>query len=195
MFLRNNTNKQYSLRRLKKGTASVAVALAVLGAGVTTSQTVKAESVGRFNEDQVREARDKAIKDIFDGYTGARSIYQSGNLPSRLTPTKLSQLMQGMYKELLQKKEELKLVSKEFHNTINKKIESDNANKQRIGELKQEIKDLQEAMQGVADTLSQASHKVSELSTQNKALQAEAEVAAQKLWMHLTIKTSKSQNW
>ncbi|HEL1205247.1 TPA: YSIRK-type signal peptide-containing protein [Streptococcus equi subsp. zooepidemicus] len=43
MFLRNNTNKQYSLRRLKKGTASVAVALAVLGVGVTTSQTVKAE--------------------------------------------------------------------------------------------------------------------------------------------------------
>ncbi|HEL1208228.1 TPA: YSIRK-type signal peptide-containing protein, partial [Streptococcus equi subsp. zooepidemicus] len=43
MFLRNNTNKQYSLRRLKKGTASVAVALAVLGAGVATSQTVKAD--------------------------------------------------------------------------------------------------------------------------------------------------------
>src|SRR3712207_5848189 len=43
MFLRNNTNKQYSLRKLKKGTASVAVALAVLGAGVATSQTVKAD--------------------------------------------------------------------------------------------------------------------------------------------------------
>ncbi|HEL1111705.1 YSIRK-type signal peptide-containing protein [Streptococcus equi] len=33
MFLRNNTNKQYSLRRLKKGTASVAVALSILGVG------------------------------------------------------------------------------------------------------------------------------------------------------------------
>lgn len=44
MFLKNNTNKQYSLRKLKKGTASVAVALAVLGAGVATSQTVKADN-------------------------------------------------------------------------------------------------------------------------------------------------------
>lgn len=49
MFLKNNTNKQYSLRKLKKGTASVAVALAVLGAGVATSQTVKADNKKSWN--------------------------------------------------------------------------------------------------------------------------------------------------
>ncbi|HEL1074398.1 TPA: YSIRK-type signal peptide-containing protein [Streptococcus equi subsp. zooepidemicus] len=54
MFLRNNTNKQYSLRKLKKGTASVAVTLAVLGAGMVTSQTVKAESSALLSEEKQR---------------------------------------------------------------------------------------------------------------------------------------------
>ena len=40
---RNNTNKQYSLRKLKKGTASVAVALSVLGAGLASQTEVKAD--------------------------------------------------------------------------------------------------------------------------------------------------------
>ncbi|HHD5619358.1 TPA: YSIRK-type signal peptide-containing protein, partial [Streptococcus pyogenes] len=41
---RKDTNKQYSLRKLKTGTASVAVAVAVLGAGFANQTTVKAES-------------------------------------------------------------------------------------------------------------------------------------------------------
>ncbi|HER2947689.1 TPA: YSIRK-type signal peptide-containing protein, partial [Streptococcus pyogenes] len=36
---RENTNKHYSLRKLKKGTASVAVALSVIGAGLAVNQT------------------------------------------------------------------------------------------------------------------------------------------------------------
>ncbi|WAI93372.1 M-like protein SCM-2 [Streptococcus dysgalactiae] len=179
-MVRKNTNKQYSLRKLKKGTASVAVALCVLGAGLASQTEVKAQSVGRFdfNEDQIREARDKVLKEMFDDYTGATSYNSNGY--GRKTPTELSNLMQGMYRDLLAKKEELPFLNDELSRTIDKKIESDNANKQRIGQLKQEIKDLQEAMQGVADTLSQASRKVGELSAQNKALQAEAEAAGQK---------------
>ncbi|SQF66143.1 YSIRK-type signal peptide-containing protein [Streptococcus dysgalactiae] len=178
---RKNTNKHYSLRKLKKGTASVAVALSVLGAGLASQTEVKAETSSRSIEDLIEKAgdRDQVLKKIFDDYTGATTIHNSNGY-KRKTPTELSNLMQEIYRELLAKKEELDLVSKEFHNTINKKIESDNANKQRIGELKQEIKDLQEAMQGVVDTLSQASHQASDLYTQNKALQAESEAAAQK---------------
>ncbi len=41
---RENTNKHYSLRKLKTGTASVAVALTVLGAGLATQTEVKAEN-------------------------------------------------------------------------------------------------------------------------------------------------------
>lgn len=42
---RKNTNKHYSLRKLKTGTASVAVALTVVGAGLVAGQTVKADSM------------------------------------------------------------------------------------------------------------------------------------------------------
>ncbi|VHG84080.1 M protein [Streptococcus pyogenes] len=41
---RKDTNKQYSLRKLKTGTASVAVAVAVLGAGFANQTEVKADS-------------------------------------------------------------------------------------------------------------------------------------------------------
>ncbi|HHG0391546.1 TPA: YSIRK-type signal peptide-containing protein, partial [Streptococcus pyogenes] len=42
---RKDTNKQYSLRKLKTGTASVAVALTVLGAGFANQTEVRAEGV------------------------------------------------------------------------------------------------------------------------------------------------------
>ncbi|HGI1190383.1 TPA: YSIRK-type signal peptide-containing protein, partial [Streptococcus pyogenes] len=49
---RKDTNKQYSLRKLKTGTASVAVALTVLGAGFANQTEVKAEGVNRHNSEQ-----------------------------------------------------------------------------------------------------------------------------------------------
>ncbi|HEQ1341619.1 TPA: YSIRK-type signal peptide-containing protein, partial [Streptococcus pyogenes] len=42
---RQQTKKNYSLRKLKTGTASVAVALTVLGAGFANQTEVKGESV------------------------------------------------------------------------------------------------------------------------------------------------------
>nr|CAA51437.1 emm64 [Streptococcus pyogenes] len=44
-MVRKDTNKQYSLRKLKTGTASVAVAVAVLGAGFANQTEVKADVV------------------------------------------------------------------------------------------------------------------------------------------------------
>lgn len=41
---KRNPNKLYSLRKLKTGTASVAVALTVLGTGLANTTDVKAES-------------------------------------------------------------------------------------------------------------------------------------------------------
>ncbi|HES3253041.1 TPA: YSIRK-type signal peptide-containing protein, partial [Streptococcus pyogenes] len=48
-MVRKDTNKQYSLRKLKTGTASVAVAVAVLGAGFANQTTVKAEEAQNNN--------------------------------------------------------------------------------------------------------------------------------------------------
>ncbi len=50
---RENTNKHYSLRKLKKGTASVAVALSVLGAGLASQTEVKAEAPREVTEELV----------------------------------------------------------------------------------------------------------------------------------------------
>ncbi|MGT0971236.1 YSIRK-type signal peptide-containing protein, partial [Streptococcus pyogenes] len=41
-MVRKDTNRHYSLRKLKKGTASVAVALTVVGAGLASQTEVKA---------------------------------------------------------------------------------------------------------------------------------------------------------
>ncbi|HGC6488348.1 TPA: YSIRK-type signal peptide-containing protein, partial [Streptococcus pyogenes] len=59
---RENTNKHYSLRKLKKGTASVAVALSVLGAGlvVNTNEVSATVTRGTINDPQrAKEALDK----------------------------------------------------------------------------------------------------------------------------------------
>ncbi|HHK0725292.1 TPA: YSIRK-type signal peptide-containing protein, partial [Streptococcus pyogenes] len=42
-MVRKDTNRHYSLRKLKKGTASVAVALTVVGAGLASQTEVKAD--------------------------------------------------------------------------------------------------------------------------------------------------------
>ncbi|HES3979082.1 TPA: M protein [Streptococcus pyogenes] len=47
---KNNTNRHYSLRKLKTGTASVAVALTVLGAGFANQTEVKANGDGNPRE-------------------------------------------------------------------------------------------------------------------------------------------------
>lgn len=47
---RNNMNRHYSFRKLKTGTASVAVALTVLGAGFTNQTEVKANDDGRSRD-------------------------------------------------------------------------------------------------------------------------------------------------
>lgn len=62
---RENTNKHYSLRKLKKGTASVAVALTVLGAGlVVNTNEVSADRVSRSmsRDDLLNRAQDLEAK-------------------------------------------------------------------------------------------------------------------------------------
>lgn len=76
MFLRNNTNKQYSLRKLKKGTASVAVTLAVFGAGMVTSQTVKAESSALLREEKQRaESLEEEYRNLVDSLRQLESLH------------------------------------------------------------------------------------------------------------------------
>ncbi|HES9184348.1 TPA: YSIRK-type signal peptide-containing protein, partial [Streptococcus pyogenes] len=68
-MVRKDTNKQYSLRKLKTGTASVAVAVAVLGAGFANQTEVKAENNTRYNE-----ARDQALREVLGGMNNVQQL-------------------------------------------------------------------------------------------------------------------------
>ncbi|VHG96638.1 plasminogen-binding group A steptococcal M-like protein PAM [Streptococcus pyogenes] len=68
-MVRKDTNRHYSLRKLKKGTASVAVALSVLGAGLASQTEVKADNVGRVDVDKIRE---EALHQAIGGMTNVQ---------------------------------------------------------------------------------------------------------------------------
>ncbi|MGP6388311.1 YSIRK-type signal peptide-containing protein [Streptococcus dysgalactiae] len=70
---RKNTNKQYSLRKLKKGTASVAVALSVLGAGLASQTEVKAETAA----ESLARLREEAAREVLEGQTVPASWWYS----------------------------------------------------------------------------------------------------------------------
>lgn len=66
---RQQTKKNYSLRKLKTGTASVAVALTVLGAGFANQTEVRAEGV-KATKNLSEEAKYDALKDENTGLRG-----------------------------------------------------------------------------------------------------------------------------
>ncbi|HEP1368166.1 TPA: YSIRK-type signal peptide-containing protein, partial [Streptococcus pyogenes] len=59
-MVRKDTNRHYSLRKLKKGTASVAVALTVVGAGLASQTEVKADNGRAIYE----RARERALQEL-----------------------------------------------------------------------------------------------------------------------------------
>ncbi|HER6197031.1 TPA: YSIRK-type signal peptide-containing protein, partial [Streptococcus pyogenes] len=59
---KQQTKKNYSLRKLKTGTASVAVALTVLGAGFANQTEVKADSNNSVSVNN--EAKEKSSEDV-----------------------------------------------------------------------------------------------------------------------------------
>lgn len=76
---RKNTNKHYSLRKLKTGTASVAVALTVLGAGLASQTEVKAEN----NHPTYDKARADALREL--GYVPSNLWLQQYEKNEELT--------------------------------------------------------------------------------------------------------------
>ncbi|HER1664426.1 TPA: YSIRK-type signal peptide-containing protein, partial [Streptococcus pyogenes] len=63
---RKDTNKQYSLRKLKTGTASVAVAVAVLGAGFASQTEVKATGPASSPQNVSSDRDDRDIYELHE---------------------------------------------------------------------------------------------------------------------------------
>ncbi|HER6566869.1 TPA: YSIRK-type signal peptide-containing protein, partial [Streptococcus pyogenes] len=160
---RENTNKHYSLRKLKKGTASVAVALSVLGAGLVVNTNEVSAAVTRSMVNDPQKA-----KQIIDGYElanhsltaknevleAAKSELESKN--AELTSEKekyeaengsLKQQLftqrEALEKKLATKEQESKetidALNKILDETVKDKIAKEQESKETIGTLKQEL--------------------------------------------------------
>ncbi|HHS8089316.1 TPA: YSIRK-type signal peptide-containing protein, partial [Streptococcus pyogenes] len=112
-MVRKDTNKQYSLRKLKTGTASVAVALTVLGAGFANQTEVKAEE-----HEKVTQAREAVIREMQQRGTNfgpllASTMRDNHNLKETLDKTKkeidgLKSANKGLETALQEKEQDLK---------------------------------------------------------------------------------------
>ncbi|HFO6980911.1 TPA: YSIRK-type signal peptide-containing protein, partial [Streptococcus pyogenes] len=92
---KNNTNRHYSLRKLKKGTASVAVALSVIGAGlVVNTNEVSARVFPRGTVENPDKARE-----LLNKYDVENSMLQANN-------DKLTTENKGLTKKLSEAEEE-----------------------------------------------------------------------------------------
>ncbi|HEP6443446.1 TPA: M-related protein Enn, partial [Streptococcus pyogenes] len=106
MTARQQTKKNYSLRKLKTGTASVAVALTVLGAGFANQTEVRAEGV-KATTNLPEKAKYDALRDENTGLRGDRT-----KLLKKLEEE------QEKSKNLEKQKQELENQALNFHDVI-----------------------------------------------------------------------------
>lgn len=145
---RKNTNKQYSLRKLKTGTASVAVALTVVGAGLASQTEVKAE----VNHPNYTAARNEVLRDLYvSGNIWEWQNQRIKELQSLLGKTNLDniELENRLKEEKLRSEKGLKDLSDK-----NQKIQE---------ELENKKKDYQLAVDGHANTVKRYKAEIAKL--------------------------------
>ncbi|HER0015311.1 TPA: M-related protein Mrp [Streptococcus pyogenes] len=152
-----NPNKHYSLRKLKTGTASVAVALTVLGTGLANTTDVKADLSTREHP-RVTEAREKALEEVI----------------ANMSLDELQQTLAGSYRKnrelekTIEKKDgEASFLSKVLDETAKKYRESSDKYKQEIGQLKAAA---EAEAQTALDALNNKNKQISDLTNENAQL-------------------------
>ncbi|HES1893173.1 TPA: M-related protein Mrp [Streptococcus pyogenes] len=152
-----NPNKHYSLRKLKTGTASVAVALTVLGTGLANTTDVKAD-LSTQEHPRVTEAREKALEEVI----------------TKMPLEELQHTLAGSYRKnrelekTIEKKDgEASFLSKVLDETAKKYRESSDKYKQEIGQLKAAAEaEAQKAL----DALNNKNKQISDLTNENAQL-------------------------
>ncbi|MGS6018940.1 YSIRK-type signal peptide-containing protein [Streptococcus pyogenes] len=154
---RKDTNKQYSLRKLKTGTASVAVAVAVLGAGFANQTEVKAEEERTFTE-LPYEARYKAWKSENDELReNYRRTLDKFNTEQGKT-TRLEEQNKKLHSELASVTETLTSVTEADDKKIKDLTDRDKISSNLLGNAKDQINKLTTEK----DTLAEKAKKLEE---------------------------------
>ncbi|HGI6216719.1 TPA: M-related protein Mrp [Streptococcus pyogenes] len=169
---KRNPNKHYSLRKLKTGTASVAVALTVLGTGLANTTDVKAEtehldvvlSAKEANKVfEERKALEKQARDLGD------------------TINHMSQTISEQSRKIAALKSEAELKNQQALEALN------NKNKQ-ISDLTNENAQLKEAIEGYVQTIQNASREIA--AKQQELAAAKSQLEAK----NAEIETLKQQD-
>ncbi len=168
---KNTTNRHYSLRKLKTGTASVAVALTVVGAGLVAGQTVRADHSDLVAEKQ----RLEDLGQKFERLKQRSELYLQQYYHNKSNGYKgdwYVQQLKMLNRNLEQAYNEL---SGEAHKDALGKLGIDNA------DLKAKITELEKSVEEKNDVLSQIKK---ELEEAEKDIQFGREVHAADLLRH-----------
>ncbi|HHJ0909070.1 TPA: YSIRK-type signal peptide-containing protein [Streptococcus pyogenes] len=166
---KRNPNKHYSLRKLKTGTASVAVALTVLGTGLANTTDVKAETE---HIDVVLSAKE-ANKVFEERKALEKQAHELGD-----TINHMSQTISEQSRKIAALKSEAELKNQQALEALNNKNE-------QIAKLTNENAQLKEAIEGYVQTIQNASREMAakqqELAAAKSQLEAKnAEIEALK---------------
>ncbi|HHJ8141452.1 TPA: M-related protein Enn [Streptococcus pyogenes] len=177
---RQQTKKNYSLRKLKTGTASVAVALTVLGAGFANQTEVKAESSpnatasnnSKWNlteEYNKLHEENERLKEEIGGYLDKQEQLEQLERQSQIAADKRYQEQVKKYQEYKQEQEERQKNQEQLERKYQREVEK------RYQEQQQKQQQLEAENQKLTEA-----NKVSEASRKGLSNDLEASRAAKK---------------
>ncbi|VHG69829.1 plasminogen-binding group A steptococcal M-like protein PAM [Streptococcus pyogenes] len=182
-MVRKDTNRHYSLRKLKKGTASVAVALTVLGAGFANQTEVKAEE-----HESVTRAREAAIREMMRQGRGdfapllANAIRDNNNLTETLDKTKkeihdLKSENEELGTTLQKKEQELKDLKDDELNRLNEERHDHDKREAERKALEDKLADKQEHLNGALRYINEKEAERKEKEAEQKKLKEEKQIS------------------
>ncbi|HHJ8458536.1 TPA: M protein [Streptococcus pyogenes] len=179
---KRNPNKHYSLRKLKTGTASVAVALTVVGAGFANQTEVKAEVNATLMQAKIEAIRQMQREGRDLAPLLASTIQNNDDLKETLDKTKkeiddLKSENEGLGTTLQKKEQELKgLKDDELERLKNERHDHDKKEAERKA-LEDKLADKQEHLDGALRYINEKEAERKEKEAEQKKLKEEKQIS------------------